>query len=439
MTSIKLKIKNVNADLEPYFLEYNKLKRIAYNYIKDNTGCKCVDVVIYISHFKKILDRSFLGWIVADATQIYNSAKANNNTKIIFGGKSNFLKVSAGKISKAEWVKLRNPYIYCIGSKSDTGNRKIKIDLKNKVLFFKPIHKNKITINFENVSVAQYKILDDIINLAGRKGCPITYKIYRTFVIVNFDECKISELKYIPVNNRILSIDSNPNFIGLSINDFSNDNVQVKIFSKIYDLRDINKNRDSNKRKYELCDISKNIIDLCIYYKVQILAIEKLLFAARGIKKDKKFNKLVNNIWNRRMFFFNLEKRCNLLSIKIVKICPEYSSFIGCLRNLGETDSVAASLEIARRANFYYKTFVSKILPKNTKVIFPEFNISLIDRWKEDLGSTYIKNWVDAYNWFKNKKPKPNYRFLYDDYIKNNSFKVFSFNSAKSNISFCQN
>jgi hypothetical protein len=72
--------------------------------------------------------------------------------------------------------------------------------------------------------------------------------------------------------------------------------------------------------------------------------------------KGKKFNKLVNNLWNRNALVNNLIKRCNIFNIKLLKVKPEYSSFIGnfLYRSLNLPDMVLASIELGRRAYEFY-------------------------------------------------------------------------------------
>lgn len=437
MHSIKIKIKKINGDLEPYLLEYGKLKRIAFNYIKNNIDQKQVVFVKEIENYSKLLDRSFCGWIVQDAIQIYKSAESLNNLSPVFGGKKNLEKRRKNQLSKDEWRKLRNSYIYCMGSKNDSqGNRKIKINKEEKYIIFSPSRENKIKIELENISEVQSRILDQIINLADLNLSPITYKITREYLIIQIDELRVSSSKYKPLDNRILGLDSNPNFIGISISDFNNGK-QHKIFSKVYDLRNLNKINNKNKKKFELCEISKDIIKICEHFRVKIISIEELKIESSDKKKGRAFNRLVNNNWNRILFFNNLEKRCNLSNIRLIKTPPQYSSFIGCIINQNDTDSVAASLELARRAYLYYQTFILKTLPRNTKILYPEFNISLLDRWKGTTETLSINDWKLAYNWLNNKKPRLSYRFLYDDYIKCNNLKVFRFSSGKSKIDIC--
>lgn len=62
----------------------------------------------------------------------------------------------------------------------------------------------------------------------------------------------------------------------------------------------------SNKRQYETIQIVKNIVNKAIYYKCQLISCEDLNIKSKNTDKGKKFNKLVNNSWNRNLFANNL-------------------------------------------------------------------------------------------------------------------------------------
>jgi len=168
-------------------------------------------------------------------------------------------------------------------------------------------------------------------------------------------------------------LDLNPNYIGWSIVDWKSENQFNVIKSGIYSIKDLN-DKDfnlkglhyssdskeriylSNKRNYETLQIAKNIINKAIYYKCQIISIEDLKINSDDKNKGKKFNKLVNNLWNRNALVNNLTKRCNIFNIKLIKVKPEYSSFIGnfLYRSLNLPDMILASIELGRRAYEYY-------------------------------------------------------------------------------------
>jgi hypothetical protein len=93
--------------------------------------------------------------------------------------------------------------------------------------------------------------------------------------------------------------------------------------------------------------------------------------------KGKKFNKLVNNLWNRSKFVNNLTKRCNIFNIKLLKVKPEYSSFIGnfLYRSLQLPDMVLASIELGRRGYEYYNQYVTKQKEVKKNIIQPDVKL----------------------------------------------------------------
>lgn len=121
-----------------------------------------------------------------------------------------------------------------------------------------------------------------------------TCSIDNKYVYISFDETILKEEKiYIKKENRILSIDLNPNYIAYSICDY-NEKDRINILRKeIISLKEINdlekqdnyKNSDNkkelrkhfnNKRKYEIFEISKRIINIAKSYNVESLVVEKL-------------------------------------------------------------------------------------------------------------------------------------------------------------------
>ena len=102
-----------------------------------------------------------------------------------------------------------------------------------------------------------------------------------------------------------------------------------------------------------------------------------------------------------------------------IEVNPAYSSIIGYFEygNENTPDSIAASIEIARRA---HKKFQKGWL-------IPAFNIHCLDeQWKQTLGK--VGRWKALSN--KIKKLGLKYRFLLLDYLQN---AVFSKNYTKAN------
>ena len=404
--AIKLKITN-EFDIESYLKDYSKLKRIAYNHLIDGKSLTETQKLIKFN-IKHCLDASFVEYASLDAEQIKNSTL---NRKIIFGGKKNLKKLIDKKITKDDWKKLRSPYIYSIGRANENfGNRKFKIDFaQNNCFYFCPNRNTKIELKVF-ASKNQSEMLNKIEEMSINRRLAITYKLTRTHIILSIDETKLSETSYQPVKNRILSLDLNPNSIGLVISDFNNQNDQTIIFKQIYNLYKLNK-KDKNKNHYENFQIVKSIIKLCNYYKIESVGIEKLEIESKDNQKGKNFNKSVNKDWIRNKFINNLKKHCNLNNIRIYEIAAAYSSFIGCILNDKEIDSVAAAIEIGRRANLFINIFIKNNLPRDTKIVFPEWNIHLMNRWKKDLDVSDISDWKTMFRWFK-KNSTLSYRNL---------------------------
>ena len=90
----------------------------------------------------------------------------------------------------------------------------------------------------------------------------------------------------------------------------------------------------------------------------------------------KKFNKLVNNLWNRNALVNNLTKRCNIFNIKLLKVKPEYSSFIGnfLYRSLNLPDMILASIELGRRAYEYFNQYILRTKEQTKNIIQPRIS-----------------------------------------------------------------
>ena len=229
----------------------------------------------------------------------------------------------------------------------------------------------------------------------------------------------------------------NPNYIGWSIVDWKSENQFEIVKSGIYSIKQIN-DKDyglkgkglktssperkyiSNKRQYETIQIVKNIVNKAIYYKCQIVSIEDLNMKSSDKNKGKKFNKLVNNLWNRSKFVNNLQKRCNIFNIKLLKVKPEYSSFIGnfLFRSLNLPDMILASIELGRRGYEYYNQYISQVKQQKKNIVqldvklFIDFYIKSLEEF--NIGREQFKNLKELYEYFK--KSKLLYRLSIDQF-----------------------
>ena len=134
----------------------------------------------------------------------------------------------------------------------------------------------------------------------------------------------------------------------------------------------------------------------------------------------KHYNKLVNNSWNRNQFINNLTKRCNIFNIKLLKVKPEYSSFIGnfLYRSLNLPDMILASIELGRRGYEFYNQYITKIKHQKKNIVQPDiklFNDLIIKSLEEfNIQREQFKDLVEIYYFLKKSKCK--YRLSIDQF-----------------------
>lgn len=426
MISIKLAITNSPQDeLSDYYRQYNNLKRWAYNRFAD--GMELMPIYHKSKELNNLekLDMSFKEMAVLEAREIY----LTSGSGIIFGGKKEFWKL---KFKKDNAKFDKNKSFRCTGRKNFKGNRKFNFDLNNNKIEFKPERGIKIPIEFSNPSKNQRKILNKAQFLADNKELPICVTVTKTHVIFTIDESIICENKHNSVKDRILSIDSNPNFVAYTIKDFSKDKI---IHKEVFDLRGVNKDGISkDKRHYEIFHIAQKIVKAAKHYNCEVVGFEKLKMDSKDNKNGRHFNKLVNNFWNRNKFFENIKKWCNIEGIRYQEVLPQYSSYIGQLTNPEETDSIAAAIEIGRRTYLFNRIYVRKDMEKQN-IVYPDLSdcIDLLPtHWKEMVIENGWKTWIPLCKAIK--KSKSSYRFHFDDWIKSIDRRCFRSQSMKSLI-----
>ena len=145
----------------------------------------------------------------------------------------------------------------------------------------------------------------------------------------------------------------------------------------------------TNKRKFEVLQCSKFLIEKMKHYKCSLFAIEDLNIKSSNKHNGKDFNKLVNNQWCRTLLTNNLQKWCNIYNVQLIKVKPEYSSFIGNLiyRNLKLPDMVLSSIEVSRRAYEFNHQYILKDKEMKKNIVFIELtkNIKRLIKLDEEL------------------------------------------------------
>ena len=443
-----LKIKYQTDDkslniIQDYMKQYSSVQHFIYNRINECKSQKDIKQQIKTLNNINLLDSWFI------QCSFYDIPKKQ---KIIFGGKKNYFQRLKNNISKEQFKLKRLSPIYSIGeivNKSVKGNRKFHIEQDLENIIFKP---NKLTkINLQLIGLNKRKqILSKLYQKQERKEIKIAYKLDLEYIYIIFEETDIYNYKTKFIKNRVLSLDLNPNYIGWSIVDWKSESEFDVIKSGVYSIKKLNdkdfslKNKgyssESNERKYisvkrnfETLQIVKNIVNKSIYYKCQIISIEDLNIKTSDKELGKRFNKLVNNSWCRNVFVNNLIKRCNIHNIKLLKVKPEYSSFIGnfLYRSLNLPDMVLASIEIGRRGYEFYNQYISKNkeIKKNivrpNLIMFQKLYLKSLEEFK--LQPTY-KDLIELYYFFKKSKLK--YRLSIDNF----NLQFSRFTSHKSYI-----
>ena len=423
--------KSDNQIISEYQKQYNNLLHLFYNRLKEGvseTECKHLqynNLDLMKSWFRQscVKDASFL-------------LKTKDET-VLFGGKFLFYQLLRKNISKEEFKEKRLVPLCSIGEKRSNGNRLFRLSEDCYSVVFKPSLKQKIRLNLIGIG-KRIKILQKLYLHQRLKDTPITYKLDKKFVYISFDESILQEEVVKPIQNRIFSIDMNPNYIGWSILDWkSSDHFNI-INKGVISLKNINdveyqykklklssttvKRKHLNaKREFETLEVSKFLVDIAKHYRCECFGIEDLTIQSKDKGRGKDYNKLTNNNWCRNKLVNNLRKRSNIFGIKFIELAPQYSSVIGNLvyRELSLPDMVLSSIEISRRCYEFNLQYILKVKEKTKNVIFPVLTISLLSKVKHSLEE--VKCFVDFVDWkqitSELKKSEIRYRFPFDERV----------------------
>lgn len=455
MQTIKIKYKSSDNDLIlNYLKQYSSLLHYVYNRILENLSQKEIKDKIKTLNNISLLDSWFIQSSIYDVKTLISNRL--DNSKIIFGGKKNFFDRMKGKLSKEEYQLKKLSPLYSIGevvNKSVKANRKFHLENDLEHITFKPNRTQHIDLELIGVGSNRKQILNKLYLMQENHEINIAYKLDLNYVYISFDEAKLSDFKQVkPISNRVLALDLNPNYIGWSIVDWKNEIEFKLINSGVYSFKQLNDNElefknqhlsssskeriyISNKRKFESIEVCKNLINKALHYKVELVSIEDLNIKSKNHSKGKSFNKLVNNQWIRNDFVNNLTKRCNIFKIKLLKVKPEYSSFIGNIlfRSLNKPDMVLASIEIGRRAYEFYNQYVTNKNIKQKNIVQPnilKFNDLIIKSLEEFNINESFKDFIEMYYFFKKMK------FKYRLSLNQLDLKFSKFCSNKSHVSY---
>ena len=419
MKTIKLPIQNtVNFDNE--LRVFNSIVRYSYNRFKDGLNEKDVRAKV---------NQLFSGncWFLQSALKegkaIFDKNKEN---KVVFGGRFNLKQYLKGLISKDEYRQNKLSPITIQGEKVQKGNRLFDFDFLNNKIIYKSSRTNHIEIQLPKFRKNLKREFAQLQGLIDDKKATVTVKFNNEFIWFSYDESLIQIDTYKQLkNNRVLGIDLNPNYIGLSVLEFDKNDTFKVLHKQVFDVSKLNlptgkasnskqSNYRTNKSKFELIEICHQISNLVNVWKCKKLAIEYLNIKSSDKQKGKKFNRLCNNVWNRNLILNKLRMLSIEHNFDLVEVNCAYSSIVGNLLygNENTPDMIASSIEIARRA---FKKY-------DKGWFYPVFNVEKIDdHWKKTLS--LVKDWKSAFAEIKKSKLK--YRFQLLDYIQNAVFSQF--------------
>lgn len=416
MKTVKLTICNEVDVLDDMRL-FSSIVRVAFNRYQDGMTEKEVR-----AYCNSMFDYNcwFIQSAIKEAAALY---KLNGETHILFGGKSNLHQYLNGLIDKKTFKYRRMFPIGIQGEKLHKGNRLFMLDLVNQRLTYKPSKDKHVEIRFLPMKKKIAGELSKVQELAEQNKITVSVKLSDKYVWLTYDEGLIYDARYKALQSkRILGIDMNPNYIGMSVIEFDKNDEFKVLHKQVFDLSkltvssgkastDSSSKYITNKLRHETIAIAHEIGKLVDVWKCKTLAIEDLSIKPKDQKKGTKFNRLCNNKWERRLFVNKLKMLATLHKFNLIEVNPAYSSIVGNFAYGSEKtpDMVAASIEIARRA---YKKF-------DKGWFYPRFNIQFRDeQWKQTLGS--VDDWKGLFT--KIKETGLKYRFLLRDYIQNAVF-----------------
>ena len=361
-------------------------QREIYQLINDKFECNC--------HLKNSALRNANGLFAL-----------NKNKKVHFG---KFLRFQRGLITKDELKDSRNTGIISEGETNQKGNRLFKIDIENSKFIYKRACKEHYDLKIvEKLSDKRRNILQKLEVLMSEKKIPVTIRLKKDHIYLSYDEKVVEKEKQFKdlFKNRVLGIDLNPNYFGISIIEFNHQDKYRVIHKEVIDLNELQK-QSKNKIHHELYEINHHILKLCKTWKVFKLAIEDLKFKKSDKFWSKDLNRLCRNKFRYSFVKSHLTTLCNVYGVELIEVNAAYSSIIGNFKHGSATcpDMVAASIEIARRA---YKKFQKGwIYPKIVKD--QRIQQVLGNQWKKELMLDYM-SWKGLSGIIKKSKLK--YRF----------------------------
>ncbi len=131
--------------------------------------------------------------------------------------------------------------------------------------------------------------------MCNEKKLPLTVRVKNDIIYLTYDETIVEKEKQFKnlFQNRILGIDLNPNYFGISVIEFDKDDSYRILHKEVIDISELQE-QSRNKIHFELYEIGHHILNLCKHWHCSKLAMEDLKFPKNKFW-SKKLNKLCKN------------------------------------------------------------------------------------------------------------------------------------------------
>lgn len=405
MITIKLNLTE-KIDIVNYQKQFTNIRNYAFNrFLEGQTQNQIENLVKTKLNNIDLMDVTFQKEAVNEAKTLIK----DKQEIVVFGGIKNRDKYLKKEITKEEYKKNKLSSVIIRGETGNSnGNRKFELDIDNNQIIFKPKRNVKIVCKFEKTK--RNETLLKLQKLCKLGTTYFTIRLSEDYICIIFDETILRKEEYKPIKKRICAIDLNPNYIAIVVR-----HGKSILHKEIIGLYDLNKCGNTNKKKHEDYEIVKKLIGIAKHYKCEYFGYEDLNIASSDKGLGKNFNRSCNNDWRRKRVIDGINKWCNIIGIKVQEVVPEYSSFIGQIRNEEDCDSIAAAIELSRRVYLfisYYRYKDEKEVKGNIVGIMRKLPRVLVDRWKKKLELKQFTTYKSLYS--EIKKSKYSYRHLFD-------------------------
>lgn len=291
MKTISFKVKT-NEELQKVISEDSRIcsamRRYAFNRLQD--GIKQREI------YQMIVDKFDCNCHLANsALRNANALYTLKKDKKVYFGK--FLRFKKGLISKDEFKQSKDNGILSEGEMNQKGNRLFKIEVENNKFVYKRKCKEHYDFEIvEKLSNKRKQILSRLQLLMSEKKIPVTIRLKKDIIYLTYDEKIVENYKRFHnlFSNRILGIDLNPDYFGISIIEFNHkDNFKI-IHKEVIDVHELQK-ESKNKIRHELYEINHHILNLCKTWHCGKLSYEDLKFDNKKKFWNKDLNRLCRN------------------------------------------------------------------------------------------------------------------------------------------------